>query len=172
MKRMGFSSTYAGAIEACASSGGNIMPPVMGATAFIMAGFLGVDYSVIIVVALVPSILYYFGLVMQVDAYAARSGLKGLPREELPTLKSTLKRGWPFAAILIFLVWGLVYMKWSIYTPYYASALMIPLSFSSRETPGSRRGHPRRQSRRRRTYYARSCQGLLRPGAGDPVDHG
>ena len=134
MKRMGFSPTYAGAIEACASSGGNIMPPVMGATAFIMAGFLGVDYSIIIIVALVPSILYYFGLVMQVDAYAARSGLKGLPREELPTLMSTLKRGWPFAAILIFLVWGLVYMKWSIYTPYYASALMIPLSFSSRET--------------------------------------
>ena len=68
MKRMGFDPVYAGAIEACASSGGNIMPPVMGATAFVMAGFLGVDYAVIVLIALVPAILYYFGLLMQVDS--------------------------------------------------------------------------------------------------------
>ena len=134
MKRTGFTATYAAAIEACASSGGILMPPVMGAVAFVMAGFLGVDYSVIILIAIIPSFLYFFGLLMQVDAYAARCRLKGLPREEIPSLKKTLKQGWPFVVILIFLVWGLVYMKWSLYTPYYASALMIILSYSTRET--------------------------------------
>jgi len=139
MKRMGFDKTYAGAIEACASSGGNIMPPVMGATAFVMAGFLGVDYAVIVLIALVPAFLYYFGLLMQVDAYAARCRLRGIPREELPSLMATIKRGWPFVAILFFLIWGLVYMKWSIYAPYYAAALMILLSCINKETRMTRR---------------------------------
>ena len=134
MKRLGYPAHYAGAIEAAASTGGMVMPPVMGAAAFVMAAFLGVDYAVIIVVAAIPAILYYFGLLMQVDAYAARVGLKGLPREELPSLKKTLKQGWPFVVVLVFLVWGLVYMKWSIYTPFYATGLMILLSFRSRET--------------------------------------
>lgn len=134
MKRFGYPPHYAGAIEACASTGGVLMPPVMGAIAFVMAGFLGIDYSIIVIVAIIPSVLYYFGLLVQVDAYAAKVGLKGLPREEIPSIKKTLARGWPFVIILLFLVWGLVYMKWSIYAPYYASILMIILSFSNRET--------------------------------------
>lgn len=134
MKRMGFSPTYAGAIEACASSGGILMPPIMGAVAFVMAGFLGVDYSIIILIAVIPSFLYFYGLLIQVDAYAARTGSKGLPKEEIPSFKGTIKKGWPFVVILVFLIWGLVYMKWSLYTPYYASALMIVLSYASRET--------------------------------------
>lgn len=134
MKRCGFSAKYAGAIEACASSGGIIMPPVMGAIAFVMAGFLGVDYSVIMVIAIVPSILYFYGLLMQVDAYAARCNLVGLEEDEIPDFWETLKGGWQFVIILGFLVWGLVYMKWALYTPYYASALMIVLSFVNKES--------------------------------------
>ncbi len=134
MKKMGVSRTYAGAIEACASTGGILMPPVMGAVAFIMAGFLGVDYSVIITIAIIPSFLYFFGLIMQVDAYAAKLNLQGLSKEEIPHFLSVLKEGWPFIIILAFLVWGLAYMKWSTYTPYYASALMIVLSSFNRKT--------------------------------------
>lgn len=134
MKRLGYPAYYAGAIEASASTGGMILPPVMGAQAFIMAAFLGVDYGLVIIISAIPAILYYFGLLMQVDAYAARVGLKGLPREQLPPLKKTLKQSWPFVVVLIFLVWGLVYMKWSIYAPFYATGLMILLSFRSRQT--------------------------------------
>ena len=134
MKRTGFSAKYAAAIEACASSGGIIMPPVMGALAFVMAGFLGVDYAVIMVIAIVPSFLYFFGLLMQVDSYAARCKLQGLSQDEIPPFWDTLKKGWPFIIILAFLVWGLVYMKWALYTPYYASVLMIIISFANKDT--------------------------------------
>jgi TRAP transporter 4TM/12TM fusion protein len=134
MKRMGYPAHYAGAIEGCASTGGTIMPPVMGTIAFIMAIMTGIDYGTIIVAAFIPAFLYYFGLMIQVDAYAARVGLKGLPQEELPSLKETLKRGWVFIVVLVFLIWGFVYMRWSAVTPIYASGLMFILSFASKET--------------------------------------
>jgi TRAP-type uncharacterized transport system fused permease subunit len=92
MKRTGFRATYAGAIEACASTGAVLAPPVMGATAFVIAQFLGVSYAEVALAAIIPALLYYFGLFMQVDAYAARHGMKGLPREELPTLRDHLPR--------------------------------------------------------------------------------
>ena len=110
------------------------MPPVMGAAAFIMAEFLGIEYAVIIVAAAIPSIAYYLGLLMQVDAYAARSGLQGLPREELPSIRQTLKEGWPFIAVILFLIWGLLYMRWESRAPWFASGLMFFLSFARRET--------------------------------------
>jgi TRAP-type uncharacterized transport system fused permease subunit len=79
MRRTGFSRGYAAGVEACASTGGVMMPPIMGATAFVMASFLGISYVTIAVAAIVPSFLYFFGLYMQIDAYSARNGLKGLP---------------------------------------------------------------------------------------------
>ena len=87
MRRIGFSKEYASGVEACASTGGVFMPPIMGATAFVMASFLNVSYVAVAVAAIVPSLLYFFGLYMQIDAYAARRGLSGLPKEELPDLK-------------------------------------------------------------------------------------
>lgn len=134
MKRTGYPAHYAGAIEACASTGGVIMPPVMGAIAFVMAAFLNIDYANILMAAAIPSILYYFGLLLQVDAYAAKNGLLGLPREQCPPVTSTLKKGWPFVFVLVFLIWGLVYMHWEMMTPYYATGLLLILSFHSRET--------------------------------------
>ena len=134
MKRIGYPAHYAGAIEACASTGGILMPPVMGAVAFVMAEIVGVDYAVIIASATIPAILYYFGLIMQIDAYAGRVGLRGVPRAEIPSLKQTLKDGWPFVAVLLFLLWGLLYMRWERLAPWYAAGLMFVLSFYRRET--------------------------------------
>jgi len=134
MKRIGYPAHYAGAVEACASTGGVLMPPVMGAAAFIMSEMIGVEYGTIIVAAAIPSILYYFGLLMQVDAYAARVGLKGLPHEEIPSLKKVLAEGWPFIFVFIFLVWGLLYMRWERFAPYYATVLLFLLSFIRKDT--------------------------------------
>jgi TRAP transporter 4TM/12TM fusion protein len=134
MKRIGYSPHYAGAIEAVASSGGSIMPPVMGIIIFIMVVITEIPYSVIMIAALIPALLYYYGLLVQVDAYAARVGLKGLPREEIPSLWKTLKQGWPYILVLAFLVFGLIYMRWDVKAPVYAAGLLAVLSFQRRET--------------------------------------
>lgn len=128
MKKAGFPGHYAGALEACASTGGMLMPPVMGAVAFIMADFTNTEYRVIVMAALIPSLLYYFGLYCHVDGFAARNGLKGLKRADLPRVRQVLKDGWPFIVVLAFLVWGLVFMRWERLTPFYASALLLVLT--------------------------------------------
>lgn len=134
MRKVGYPPHYAGAIEACASTGGVLMPPVMGAIAFVMAITIGVDYATIMVAAILPSLLFYFGLMLQVDAYAARKGLVGLTPDKLPKARAVLKRGWPFLSVMVFLVWGLLYMRWEYYAPWYACAMMIALSFLQRDT--------------------------------------
>ncbi|WP_157017111.1 TRAP transporter permease [Mesorhizobium xinjiangense] len=128
MKKAGFPGHYAGALEACASTGGMLMPPVMGAVAFIMADFTNTEYRVIVMAALIPSLLYYFGLYCHVDGFSARHGLKGLKRADLPRVRAVLKDGWPFLVVLVFLVWGLVFMRWERLTPFYASALLLVLT--------------------------------------------
>lgn len=125
MRRVGFSRSYAGGVETCASTGGVLMPPIMGATAFIMATFLEIPYIDIAIAAIIPSILYFFGLFVQIDAYAAKNDLKGLPKEELPSLKQTLKEGWHFIAVFAILVWLLVFLKQESVAPFYATALLI-----------------------------------------------
>ncbi|KAA0696340.1 C4-dicarboxylate ABC transporter permease [Halopseudomonas laoshanensis] len=134
MKKAGYPPHYAGAIEACASTGGVVMPPVMGAIAFVMAITIGVDYATIMIAAILPSLLFYFGLILQVDGYAARNGMKGMPKEDLPSTRKVLMRGWPFLFVMAFLMWGLLYMRWEYYTPWYACILMIGLSFLRKET--------------------------------------
>ncbi|MBO6718519.1 MAG: TRAP transporter fused permease subunit [Rhizobiaceae bacterium] len=129
MKRSGFPAHYAGALEACASTGGMLMPPVMGAVAFIMADFTNTEYGVIVLAAIIPSVLYYFGLYCHVDGYAAKHGLKGLAKADLPSVRRTLIEGWPFLVVLAFLVWGLVFMRWERLTPFYASGILVVLTF-------------------------------------------
>ena len=105
MKRTGYKPHVAGAIEAVASTGGLIMPPIMAATAFIMAEFLEIPYAKIAIAAFVPAILYYIAVFTQVDLEAAKEGLKGLPRQELPSFKKLIRQGWPYfipAAVLIY----------------------------------------------------------------------
>ena len=101
MKRIGFQPHVAGGVEACASTGGVLMPPIMGATAFIMAINLEVPYRDIVVAAVIPSVLYFFALFMQIDGYAARNKLEGLPKIELPSVRQTLKDGWYLSLIHI-----------------------------------------------------------------------
>ena len=125
MRRVGFSRSYAGGVEACASTGGVLMPPVMGATAFIMATFLNVPYGQIALAAVVPSVLYFLGLFIQIDAYAARYGLKGLPKPELPSLKRTLKEGWYFIFVFVLLIWMLFFLRREAIAPFYATALLL-----------------------------------------------
>ncbi|MCI5075103.1 TRAP transporter fused permease subunit [Oricola sp.] len=128
MKRAGFPPHYAGALEACASTGGMIMPPVMGAVAFIMADFTGISYGTIVLAAVIPAVLYYFGLYMHVHGFALRNDIEGMKREDLPRIGQVLKDGWPFLIVLGFLVWGLVIMRWERLTPFYASALLLVLT--------------------------------------------
>ena len=125
MRRVGFTRSYAAGVEACASTGGVLMPPIMGATAFVMATFLEVDYAQIAIAAAIPSALYFLGLFLQIDAHAAKRGLLGLPREELPALLETVKRGWYFIAVFALLIWLLIYLKREAIAPFYATALLI-----------------------------------------------
>ena len=128
MKRTGFSAVYAGAIEACASTGAVLAPPVMGATAFVMAQFLGVSYAQVALAATLPAALYYLGLFLQVDAYAARNGLEGLPREELPRMWDSIKEGWYYAIAIALLIFMLLVMKRESHAPFYATLMLLALN--------------------------------------------
>jgi TRAP transporter 4TM/12TM fusion protein len=133
MKRYGYPPHYAGAIEAVAGNGGIIMPPVMGTVIFIMVILTGVTYAEVVIAALLPAILYYAGLFVQVDAYAAKSGLVGIPKAEIPSLRSALKMGWPTIIVIGFLVYALMFLRWSQTAPVFAAGLAILLSFTSRK---------------------------------------
>ncbi|KAA2237745.1 TRAP transporter permease [Salinarimonas soli] len=125
MMRTGFERRYAAGVEAVASTGGVLMPPVMGSTAFVMAGFLGTPYSNIAVAAAVPALLFYFGLAMQIDAYAARRGLKGLPASELPSLGQTFKEGWTYIVVFAVLAYFLLAESDEALAPFYATAVLF-----------------------------------------------
>lgn len=133
MKRVGFRPAYAGGVEACASTGGVLMPPVMGATAFVMATFLEIPYSEIVIAAAFPSIFYYLGLYLQIDAYAARNDLEGLPESELPPVSQVLKEGWYFVAVFIMLIVMLLYMQREAQAPYYATAVLLIINQFSKQ---------------------------------------
>ena len=127
MKKTGFTPSYSGAIEACASTGAVLAPPVLGATAFVMAQFMNTSYADVALAATIPSVLYYFGLFAQVDSYAARHKLKGLPREELPRFMDALKDGWYYLFVIVVLVVMLLYFKRESHAPFYASVLLVIL---------------------------------------------
>ncbi|MDD8024031.1 MAG: TRAP transporter fused permease subunit [Paracoccaceae bacterium] len=134
MRRVGYPAHYAAAIEACASTGATLMPPVMGTVAFVMASFLGVQYSSIVVAAILPALMFYIALLFQVDMYAARRGLKGLPREELPPIWPVLKSGWPYLLSLVVLIFVLMGLRMESRSPYYASVVMIVATAFRKET--------------------------------------
>lgn len=125
MKRSGFSGRYAAGIEACASTGGVLMPPVMGTTAFVMASFLGMPYIEIAAAAAIPSILFYLGLFVQIDSYAARHKLAGIPRSELPTLRQTFREGWQYLLVFAVLIFFMVALRQETLAPFYATALLL-----------------------------------------------
>ncbi|MFI7742193.1 TRAP transporter permease [Kocuria rhizosphaericola] len=125
MKRSGFSPTYAGGIEATASSGGSITPPIMGTAAFLMVSFVGVPYTEILVAATIPAVLYFLGIYLQVDGYSARNGLKGVPVSLLPRTLATLVRGWPYVLALGLLT-GLLFLTNSeTQVPYWVILVLL-----------------------------------------------
>ena len=139
MKDTGYEKNYAGAVEATASTGGMFMPPIMGATAFLIAEFLNISYWSVCVAAFLPAIAYYATLLAQVDLEAAKIGLRGLPREDLPSLKKTLVGGWQYLLPFALLIFLLGILRYSAQTSimYTIGALIIVSSFKkeSRLTP-------------------------------------
>lgn len=138
MKKTGFTPSYSGAIEACASTGAVLAPPVLGATAFVMAQFMNTSYSDVALAATIPSILYYVGLFAQVDSYAARHKLEGLPREELPRFMDAFKEGWYYLFVILILVVMLLYFKRESHAPFYATVLLVILHQWSGPAPWKR----------------------------------
>ncbi|MFQ3544329.1 TRAP transporter permease [Halobacillus rhizosphaerae] len=117
MKKIGYKKDFAGAVESAASVGGQILPPIMGAAAFIMAENLNIPYTQVILAGIIPALLFYVGILLQVHFRAAKRGLKGLPKSELPSLKSVLaERGHLIIPMII-----LLFLLFSGKTPFYAA---------------------------------------------------
>ncbi|MBI2089782.1 MAG: TRAP transporter fused permease subunit [Deltaproteobacteria bacterium] len=130
MTRTGYRPHVAGAIESVASNGGQIMPPVMGAAAFVMAQFLGLPYAEVALAAFVPAILYYLALFVQVDLEAGKTGIKGIAREQLPSLFSVLRKGWIFIIPMAVIVYLLFILNLSAEKAgYYAAAVALAASY-------------------------------------------
>ncbi len=128
MKRTGFSARYAAATEACASTGGVLMPPIMGATAFVMASFLSRPYVDIAIAAAIPSLLFYFGLFAQIDAYSARRGLKGLAAAEVPPLLAAMREGWVYLFVFALLIYMMVALRQETLAPFWATGLLLVIN--------------------------------------------
>ena len=129
MKKTGYSDIYAGAVEATASTGGQIMPPIMGASAFLIAEILGVGYLDVVKAALVPALLFYLAIFMMIDLQAVKLGIKGLPADQLPSIKKTLKAGGHVLIAPLVLLFLLIVVKWSaIYSAFWSIIALIILS--------------------------------------------
>lgn len=134
MKKLGYRSHFAGAVEAVSSVGGYLMPPIMASTAFIMAEMLNVPYTHIIVAALLPAILYYLTIIVMVHLRAGKQNIKGLPEDQIPNLKEVLrKRGFlllPIILLVILLIFGFT----PIFAAFYSIISAVIVSQFSKET--------------------------------------
>ena len=113
MRRGGYPAPVAAAIEAVASTGGQLMPPVMGAAAFLMAEFLQVPYKDVAIAATLPALLYYYALFVQADLLAAKTGLAPIEGEKIPPLRQVLAQGWHFMLPFAMLIYALFWLNWS-----------------------------------------------------------
>ncbi len=104
MKRCGYKPEFAGAVEAASSTGGQIMPPIMGAAAFLMAEYMGVPYATVAVKAILPAVLYFAGIYIAVHLEAQKLGLKGIPKEELPKMRLLIKKIYLLAPLIVLVV--------------------------------------------------------------------
>ncbi|HIG41259.1 MAG: TRAP transporter fused permease subunit [bacterium] len=133
MRNSGIHPKTAAAVEACASTGGVLLPPIMGSTAFVMATFLEVPYYQVALAAAVPALLYFFALFVQLDIYAARNNLKGLTADKLPSLIATLKDGWFYLGSFIVLVFLLLVMQREAFAPWLATLCLLILNQFSKQ---------------------------------------
>ncbi|OGA16509.1 MAG: hypothetical protein A3H32_04500 [Betaproteobacteria bacterium RIFCSPLOWO2_02_FULL_63_19] len=135
MKHTGYRPQVAGAVESVASTGGQLMPPVMGAAAFVMAEFLGVPYATVALAALLPALLYYLALFVQVDLEAGSTGISRVPEDQIPPLAAVLRNGWIFFIPIGVIVYLLFFLNLdAAKAAYYAAALTLPASFLRRES--------------------------------------
>jgi TRAP transporter 4TM/12TM fusion protein len=134
MKRIGYRAAFAGAVEACASSGGQIMPPVMGAAAFIIAEFMNVPYLHVALAALVPAVLYFFSIFMQVHMEARKRNLSTISRDELPQFWHEVKRGGHLFLSIIIIIGLLVLGYTPMLAGFWAIVSVFALSFLRPET--------------------------------------
>ena len=125
MKRLGYKSHQAGGIEAAASTGGQIMPPLMGAGAFLIAEYTGIPYVDIVKVSILPAIMYFTTIYLFVHIIAIKSGMQGIPRSELPRVRDVLKSGWHFLLPLAVLIWLLAMHMSPMRVGYYAVITML-----------------------------------------------
>jgi len=135
MKKLGYSPVKAGSIEALASTGGQFMPPVMGAAAFLMAEIIGRTYWQVCVAAFLPALLYYASLFFIVDFEAAKIGLRGLPSDKLSSWKAELRWGWPIILPMIVLVYFMAVVQISpMRACLYALIVLVVVTFFSKRT--------------------------------------
>jgi TRAP transporter 4TM/12TM fusion protein len=138
MIRVGYPRHFAGAVEAAASTGGQITPPIMGAAAFLMIEFLALPYSTIVLAAVFPAFMHFFGVFWQVHFEAKRTGLRGLTAEELPNVRESFKKRWPTLIPLVLLVGTLM----SGFTPYVSAFAGITSCIIVGLTTGEKKNTP------------------------------
>lgn len=134
MKKAGVEPHVAGAVEVCASTAGTFTPPIMGISAFIMASFLNVSYSVVALAAALPAFLYYLGLYIQIDGYAVKKRLTGLRKEQLPSVLETLKYGWFYIPGTVVLVYYLFWERLIGISAFAGSGLILVLAQIRKES--------------------------------------
>jgi TRAP transporter 4TM/12TM fusion protein len=134
MKRTGYRPSFAGAVEALASNGGQLMPPVMGAAAFILAAYSGISYFQVMVAAVIPALLYFGMLFWYIHLEAIRTGLKGLPKGQAPSVVAVLKRGGHLLLPLVLLIVLLARGHSPMPAGFYAIVLMIVVSWFRKDT--------------------------------------
>ncbi len=135
MKRTGYSADFAGGVEAASANGGGLMPPVMGAVAFVMADMLEIPYIQVCYIAFIPALLYYFGIFMMVDFEAGRLGLRGLPPSQVPLFTNTLKIGWPYFFPVILLIWLMFGLRFSPeLSSFWAAVSVVAVSWCRKNT--------------------------------------
>ena len=134
MKKLGYRGQFAAAVEACASSGGQITPPIMGAAAFIIAEFMRVSYLSVVVAAIVPAFLYFATIYFMVHLEAEKHGIERVPKDELPRLGEVLRRGWHLLLSLVILIAFLVAGFTPMHAAFWAIISMVILSFVNANT--------------------------------------
>ena len=128
MRKSGMAGEAAGGVEACASTGGVLLPPIMGSTAFVMATLLDIAYIDVAAAAALPAFLYFVSLYLQIDAYAGRENVVGLAEEDIPSLRKTIFEGWFYLGAFALLIFLLIFLQQESLAPYYATAALLVLN--------------------------------------------